>query len=558
MRTEAPRAGAVAVFATLLAGGAQAAKLTSTERTQIQEPRPQDVPSDETLEAQGAVIGKIELDMRNIFDEHDPRENSGLYHLADQLHARTRQSAIRAQLLFRSGDPYKGRVLQETERNLRALAYVYDARVVPVKYADGKVTVRVVTKDVWTLSPGISFSRAGGSNSSGVDLSDSNVLGFGKSLAVSHSSNVDRSSNGVSYGDPNLFGSRWTLGAAYVNASDGDQRTLALQQPFYSLDTPWTATVKAMKFDRTVSRYNLGDIVDQFQRNENYYEVSGGWSTGLIDGWTRRVYAGMRYDQNLFAQVPATATPAAILPPTRTLSYPFIAAELVQDDFRKAGDQNQIGRTEDLYFGTHLYAEVGYSGTTFGANQNDLLFTTSAAKGYQLTPLTQLFLAGTITSRLQSGSIRNLFVDGTATYYWRWQDDKVLFMFLNGTTTHALDPDSQLLIGGDTGLRGYPLRYESGTSRGLFTVEQRFYTDWYPFRLARFGAAVFGDVGRTWGRGVVGNSDPGTLKDAGFGMRFGNTRSGLGNVLHVDVAFPLNGDHNISKVQFLVQTKTSY
>jgi outer membrane protein assembly factor BamA len=441
---------------------------------------------------------------------------------------------------------------------LRALAYIYDARVVPVKYADGKVTVRVITKDVWTLSPGISFSRAGGTNSSGVDLSDSNVLGFGKSLAVGHSSNVDRSSNGVSYGDPNLFGSRWTLGAAYFNASDGDQRTFALQQPFYSLDTPWTATVKAMKFDRTVSRYNLGDIVDQFQRNENYYEVSGGWSTGLIDGWTRRVYAGMRYDQNLFAQVPGTATPAAILPPMRTLSYPFVAAELVQDDFRKAGDQNQIGRTEDLYFGTHLYAEIGYSGTTFGANQNDLLFTTSAAKGYQLTPLTQLFLAGTINSRLQSGSIRNLFVDGTATYYWRWQEDKVLFMFLNGTTTHALDPDSQLLIGGDTGLRGYPLRYESGTSRGLFTLEQRFYTDWYPFRLARFGAAVFGDVGRTWGRGVIGNSDPGTLKDAGFGMRFGNTRSGLGNVLHVDVAFPLNGDHNISKVQFIVQTRTSY
>jgi len=31
----------------------------------------------------------------------------------------------------------------------------------------------------------------------------------------------------------------------------------------------------------------------------------------------------------------------------------------------------------------------------------------------------------------------------------------------------------------------------------LLTVEQRFYTDWYPFRLARIGAAVFGDVGRT-------------------------------------------------------------
>jgi len=558
IRIEALRVGALTIFAALLAGGAHAAKFTSTERTQIQEPRPPDVPSDKVLEAQGATIGKIELDVRQIFDERDPRENSGLYHLADQLHVRTRQSTIRAQLLFRPGDRYEARVLGETERNLRALSYIYDARVVPVKYVDGKVTIRVITKDVWTLSPGVSFSRTGGSNSSGFSLSDSNLLGFGKSLSVDHSSSVDRTSNGIIYGDPNLFGSRWTLAAAYVDASDGAQRTLALAQPFYSLDTPWTATVKAIKFDRTASRYNLGDIVDQFKREENYYELSGGLSSGLIDGWTRRVYAGMRYDQNVFAQVPGTSTPSAVLPPNRTLSYPFVAGEIVQDDFRKVADQNQIGRTEDLYFGTRLYAEVGYSAAAFGANHNDLLLTTNATKGFQLSALTQLFLAGTVSSRLESGSIRNLFVDGTGTYYWRWREDKLLFVFLNGTTTHALDPDSQLLIGGDTGLRGYPLRYESGTSRGLLTVEQRFYTDWYPFRLARFGAAIFGDVGRTWGRGVIGNSDPGTLRDLGCGMRFGNTRSGLGNVLHVDVAFPLNGDHNISKVQFLVQTKASY
>jgi hypothetical protein len=94
---------------------------------------------------------------------------------------------------------------------------------------------------------------------------------------------------------------------------------------------------------------------------------------------------------------------------------------MVQDDFRKVGDQNQIGRTEDLYFGTRLYMEIGYSATAFGATQNDLLFTTSVAKGYQLSELTQLFLAGTVNSRLESGSIRNLFADATATYYWRWQ-----------------------------------------------------------------------------------------------------------------------------------------
>ena len=103
------------------------------EHTRIEEPRPADVPSDAELEAAHAVIGEIEIDIRNIFDECDPRENNGLYRLADRLHVRTKPATIRAQLLFKSGEPYLARKLAETERNLRLLTYMYDARVVPVR-----------------------------------------------------------------------------------------------------------------------------------------------------------------------------------------------------------------------------------------------------------------------------------------------------------------------------------------------------------------------------------------------------------------------------------------
>ncbi len=48
------------------------------------------------------------------------------------------------------------------------------------------------------------------------------------------------------------------------------------------------------------------------------------------------------------------------------------------------------------------------------------------------------------------------------------------------------------------------------------------------------------------------------LKDIGFGLRLGSSRSALGNVLHFDVAFPLDGDSSISQMQFLVQTKRSF
>ena len=50
----------------------------------------------------------------------------------------------------------------------------------------------------------------------------------------------------------------------------------------------------------------------------------------------------------------------------------------------------------------------------------------------------------------------------------------------------------------------------------------------------------------------------GLLKDVGFGLRIGNSRSGLGNIIHIDVAFPLDGDSSISNVQFLVETKQQF
>src|SRR5277367_6846138 len=126
---------ALAVLAVALTPAGFAAKLTDKEHTRIDEPRPADLPSDAALEASGAVIGSIDIDIRNIFDRDDPRENSGLYKLANNLHITTKRAAIQAQLLFKSGEKFKARKLAETERNLRALMYVYDAHIVPVRFA---------------------------------------------------------------------------------------------------------------------------------------------------------------------------------------------------------------------------------------------------------------------------------------------------------------------------------------------------------------------------------------------------------------------------------------
>jgi outer membrane protein assembly factor BamA len=547
-----------AVITAMMSDPAIAAKLTDKEHTQIDEPRPPDVPSDAELEAQGAVIGHVDIDIRNIFDQRDPRENNGLFRLANSLHLRTKPATVRAQLLFASGDKYLGRKLAETERALRLLPYVYEARIIPVHYADGKVDIRVTTKDVWTLSPGISFGRSGGTNDTNFNLQDTNLFGWGKTLQISHGNTVDRSTDNIGYLDHNVFGSRWTAALAYSDSSDGSQRSFQAAHPFYSLDAPWSVKITALSFDRTVSRYDLGDIVDQFNDNQSSYELSGGISSGLVDGWVKRLTFGIRYDRSVFMQTPLTTFPAKVLPPDRILSYPFVGFDILQDAYKKVGDQNEIGRTEDLYFGTEITGEIGLSNGAFGADHNAVMLAAKALRGLELPNQQQLFLTSDFSSRIEAGRAKNLIANAAAKYYWRWRENWLLYAGLSGTVTDVLDPDMQLLLGGDNGLRGYPLRFESGTSRALFTVEQRVFTDWYPFRLARVGAAVFADVGRTWGSGAIGNSDPGLLKDVGFGLRFGNTRTGLGNVLHIDFAFPLDNITGIQKFQFLVQTLQSF
>ena len=65
-------------------------------------------------------------------------------------------------------------------------------------------------------------------------------------------------------------------------------------------------------------------------------------------------------------------------------------------------------------------------------------------------------------------------------------------------------------------------------------------------------------VGATWGRDPLGAPSQGLLRDIGFGLRFGNSRSARGNVLHFDVAVPLDGDRSLRNVQYLIETKKSF
>lgn len=505
-----------------------------------------------------AMIGAITIENGNIFDLDDPEENNALFRLANRVHATTRPDVIQQQLLFEPGDPFSLRELQESERILRGNRYIQDAKIEPVPKGDGVVDINVRTTDVWTLMPRISLSRSGGENKSGVGLKEMNLLGTGMQVEALYRSNVDRDSKILRLVDHHLGDSWYSLSTVYSNNSDGHQYVIDFGKPFYSLDSTSSNGVSFLDGEQIDSLYDRGEIVAQYINKASSYEVFKGWSSGLRDGWTKRYTAGLAYDEHRFSEIAATTPSLSTLPADRKFVYPFVGIEFMQDKFEKTANQDQINRTEDRYLGTRLGARLGVARESFGSNRNAWLVSAGAQTGFGNSEKNSLILASNIATRLEEAGAQNLTVDLSARYYRRQSEKRLFYAGLSGTFGHNLDIDNQMLLGGDSGLRGYPLRYQTGDKSVLLTLEQRYFSDWYPFRLFRVGGAVFFDAGRVWGDSPVSSKDNEVLKDVGFGLRIGNPRSGEGRTTHIDFAFPLDGDSSIKDFQFLVETKKSF
>jgi hypothetical protein len=521
-------------------------------------PRATNLPSDVELQRLGARIGEIRFDARDLFDTEAADEDTSLARLGNKLHITTRQSTIEDQLLFKSGDPYQPGLLEESARILRDTRYLRDAHVRPVAFHDGVVDVEVTTQDVWTFNPGISFGRKGGANSSGFELEELNFLGTGTQLGVGFKSDVDRDSKLIHFRDRQLGSSWWDLDADYADNSDGRLASFSLDHPFYSLGSRRAGGVALLDDQRTDSRYDLGEVVDQFEVREKHASIYWGASGGLEDGWARRLTAGVTFDDYAFGAVPGATAPPSLLPSDRTLVYPWIGAEWVEDAFHTARNRDQIEKTEDYSLGWRARAQLGYASESLGSDRNAVMLAATVSKGLELSERQSLSFGVDTRGRLESGEIAGGLLTADARYYFRQSPRRLLFLNLSATAGSNLDADQQVLLGGDNGLRGYPLRYQSGEGRWLFTAEQRLFSNWYPFQMFNVGGAVFYDMGASFGRDPLGSPSQGLLRDVGFGLRLGSSRSALGNVLHLDVAYPLDGDPSVRKVQFLIETKKSF
>jgi hypothetical protein len=510
-----------------------------------------------TLDSNGSVIHDVIIRPGSIFDLENPKENGLFYRLANKLHITTKSEVIEQQVLFSPGDEFSLRLVEETERLLRANRYIQNVQVTPLVDDDCNVDIAVDTADTWTLMPKLSFSRAGGSNRSAIGIRDMNVLGRGVLVEAMFESDVDRDSTVLKIVDRNVGNSWHRLRLDLQKNSDGYTRSIDFSKPFYALDTTDAYGFSYLDNERVDSVYDLGQITGEYQHKARQYEVFRGWSRGLEDGHATRFTAGVAYDEHRFSDFDEYGS-GGVMPEDRQLFYPFVAMEWLEDAYETTRNTNQISREEDFYLGTRIAARLGYASNHLGSDRGSWLVKTSMESGMGDLDAQSLFVSWGLNSRIERGAVHDFGLEADARYYNRQSDKRLLFASIGGFYGKNLDADHHVYLGGDSGLRGYPLRYQAGDTKLLVTLEQRYYTDWYPFRLFRVGAAVFFDAGRTWGETPFDSTNQGWLRDVGVGLRLGSTRSGLGNVVHIDLAYPLDGDAGIDNVQLLFSARHGF
>ncbi len=507
-----------------------------------------------------SVIGSIRVIRYDVFNMQDPKESNSLYRLANKLNIITRESVIREQLLVVEGDRYNAGRLAESERLLRELDFLYDATVRPWRICGNVVDVEVITRDIWTLTPTVDFSRSGGDNSYAFGISDSNIFGTGKEVTYLRENDPDRSGDTFIYRDPALLGSRWNLRLTYSDNDDGYYRNFALQRPFFSVYERWSAGTRATQGKFENATWFRGDEVSEFNQESEQYHIFGGYAVDVKEHQrVGRWRAGLYYETNEFSYSDSDIPPQE-LPEDRDYAYPFIGYESIEDEFKKVKNMNYLGRTEDFYVGERYAWSAGWSDDSFGATRDQVAFEGS----YYNTLLvddSQLWTVDTSINGfwgVDDQDFENLWWTVYTRYYHRQAHRWTFFTEGRVEFTDGLTDDRQVVLGGDTGLRGYDRNYQVGDRSFIVRLEERYYSDWHPFRLFRVGAAAFLDVGRAWYDDRDNGANGGVLADAGIGLRLNSSRAQKRRVIHIDLAFPLVTGDDVDSVQVLFRVRERF
>jgi hypothetical protein len=516
-------------------------------------------PEWKAMEARGATIGEVDVQVLPVFDTTRPAEDTWIGRLANRLHVPTREAVVRRALLFQPGSRVLAREVYESERILRALPFVKDAHIRLEPMAGGQVRAQVRVRDSWTLQVDASFQQVGGQASSNFGLTDQNFLGTGKTVGASVAKDHERTNSTFSYRDPQLFGSHLTLEADYGMLTDGYNRRMALRRPFFALQTPWSATLEAQTRRSNLAVYDQGRSVYQAVQWADNLRAAAAWAVKREDDRAWR--AGVAFtleDRRYGAWTGLEPSPALPAPPLadRRRRGPALLLEYVQDGYQSFRDIQGMDTPEDYNLAWGATLELGGCSRRLGSSQPGPYAKATAAKGWTLAPGNLTLFKGRLEGRGGGQTAERFRLDTSIATYLQFSPRSALAGYLGYRQVSRPDPEHLLYLGAAEGLRGYRNHLQVGDRQAVVSLEQRFFTEQRWWGIFRLGYMVFADAGAVHRADGTGWSP--VYPDIGVGLRLGDLKSSIAKVLALTVSVPVQPQRGQARWQWGIQNAVQF
>jgi len=490
---------------------------------------------------EGKAVGAILVVNQEVFQPSD----GGLLEWLNHFHHTTRESHIRRESLLVPGMGYDAALVDETMRDLRNRT-AYNAKdpilssivaIVPVKAtAPGTVDILIVTRDMWSLRFNTDYNyQPGYLINLSTSLSENNLFGRRKQVALAYLLNEGDMWLGPTYLDPNVLGTHLRLIAAHyqiwgrklgeiaAGPHEGSASRLRLEYPLYALSRRWggfvdasyTTRVARILSGKTLRTFNpgtgrcLGPGDDNFAGADPSAECAFRSRTGAVtSGLTRsfpkswlvqRVTAGNEFGLNRptflpdFPTVERDAFAQAYFRTSERTSSLYLMYEVFTPRYRTYRNLDTFDLGEDQRLGPWVTLKLGRASTWLGSDAD---FFTLKAEAHVNLGIAGGFqsVGASWESRRYGEGWRDQLVTGQI-YAATPMLARTFRVVLFGSAGFMYDNvhRARVYLGGLEGLRGYPVNFFYGYDFHIAHVELRT----APVALAslRLGALAFADGG---------------------------------------------------------------
>ncbi|UCD93740.1 MAG: hypothetical protein JSU69_08180 [Candidatus Zixiibacteriota bacterium] len=480
-------------------------------------------------------IDSISIENNNIFDLDSAQYNHWIFRLVNKLHMKTRKYVISRELLQKRGDIFSRQLADETERNLRGLAFLWNARVDLVQSPEGANIMKVTTSDTWTLLGGLSISRLADRMQYHVRLEELNLFGAGQFVSFHYYFREDDDDYAkLTFLERRLLNTHLFLELFYDSSPEVGVRGLSAGKPFRTLDSKVSYRGTISRLDSRNDYYSDGEIIADERMLGTLMNFRGAYRFGT---YLNKVTLGAEF---VYRDIEVRDKRLLDLRHQIRFSsdslYYVIAPEFrIQNfEYSKTTRINSFERIEDITFEKSGSVRFGWAreGRENSSLFKDILITLNYGTHWRSNILF-LYLQRRYWFKADRDFRKTAYIS------IRYYNNGISWLtpVLNAVYAEDFRPDTlaTLYLGENNGLRGYPKNYSTGERRFIINIENRIFPG-IEFFSANLGAVQFVDFGRSWLRGTGLELDD-LLWSVGVGLRLGLEKFSNARTMRFDLAY---------------------